>query len=312
MRLEYPAPATVSRAASRYLSELAHAQAAFRYPRLADDVAGEPLCRLGGYGDGLTTVSARDSQLPWRALRGVLAFRLSQFLQAGLMDPELAYRKRLVCEPVVPHQGPETIHTVTVTGAGQIVGYAALAGSADPVPLPVGSPARARFPAEIAHGVDLLASFAAPGLTTHNAYEVKRFARERSMARGPQRDRVAWHLILALYKTAVSLGEVRLILGDSGERGALRYLRLVGFEPVVVEGTVPRLPHSELMWPSYEVPAGKRAKPFAAAVTSELAEFMAAIEAGLAGAGAQAQARAISRLIELHRSRGSREGAWAA
>lgn len=305
-------PTEARGAAERYVRNLIRMHAELRHPGLADAVQGEPLCRLDGYGDGLTTVSVRESQLPEPFLRGVLGFRLAQFLQAGLMDPALVYQQGLVHEPVILSKGPETIHTITVTDSGRIVGYIALVGSADATPLPLDSPVRARFPAEVAHDVDLLASYASSGWTSHNAYEVKRFVREQSMPRGAQRDRVPWHLILAIGKIGLRLGHIHVVLGDSSERGALRHLRLVGFDLVVVEGTNPCLPRSELMWPSYDFPPEKLAKPFAGAVPHDLAEFMEAIESGLADVGAEAQRKAVSRLIELHQSRGTLQEVQAA
>ena len=305
-------PPAAGGAAERYVRELGRTHAARRYPGLAGAVQGEPLCRLDGYGDGLTTVSFRESQLPGPFFRGVLGFRLTQFLQLGLMDPDLVYQQGLVHEPVIPSKGPETIHTVTVTDSGQIVGYIGLVGSDDAAPLPLDSAARARFPAEVAHDVDLLASHAASGRTSHNAYEVKRFVRERSMPRGAQSDRVPWHLILAIGTVGLRLEEIHVVLGDSGERGALRHLRLLGFDLVVVEGTQPRLPRSELMWPSYEFPREKLAKPFVGALPHDLAEYMKAIESGLADDDTESRRMAIVRLMELHRSRETQKRLQAA
>jgi hypothetical protein len=294
--------------AQRHAERLIREHSALRYPGLVEALAGAPLVLLAGYGDGLTTVSVRESQLPEAYLRAVLGFRLAQFLHTGLMDPELVYRRGLVHEPVLAATGPETIHTITLTESGQIVGYIALVGSSDPAPLALEDPRRRPFPAEEAHMVELLSPFAEPGRTSHNAYEVKRFVRDRSMPRGMQRDRVPWHLILAIGKVGLSHHEIELVLGDSGERGALRHLRLVGFELEVIEGTNPRLPRSELMWPSYELPRERLAKPFAGLVPGDLDEYMKAIESALVELDAEAsQRKAVARLVELHRSRGTLE-----
>jgi hypothetical protein len=294
-RLAAPGPA------EGYARNLMRWHSGLLYPGLVDAVGPDALCRLGGYGDGLTTVSVRESALPEPFLRGVLGFRLAQFLQAGLMDPDLVYQRRLVCEPVTPAAGPETVHTITVTDAGQIVGYIGLVGSADPVPQPLDSPARAWFPAEVAHDVNLLAPFAAPGRTSHHAYEIKRFVRDCSMPRGTVRDRVPWHLMLAVQRAALRLAGVQVVLGDSSERGALRHLRLLGFEPTVIEGTRPRLPRSELMWPSYEFPPSRLAKPFACTVPGDLAWFMDLVESSLAAGDSQAQRAAVAQLIDRRR-----------
>jgi hypothetical protein len=119
-------------------------------------------------------------------------------------------------------------------------------------------------------------------LTSHNAYEVKRFVRCRTLPRGAQSDRVPWHLILCLGRmgqqpAATGSGQdFRILLGDSREDGALRHFRLIGFDPFVVDDTHPALAHTELMWPSYEQP--RLAKPFAAVVPAGLAGYLDVIE----------------------------------
>lgn len=279
-----------------------HDKLSFR--RLPDSIEGDPLFRLDGHDDGLTTLSVRQSQLPERYLRAVMGFRLAQFLQMGWMDPELAYRRALYHEPVTVAAGPETIHTVTLTDTGRIAGYVALVGSPDPVALPLDAPQRELFPAEAAHHVDLVTGFAAPGRDTHQVYEIKRFVRALSMVRGVQRDRVPWHLILAIGRSSLALeGQIKMVVGDSRENGALRHLRLLGFDPFVVEGTAPCLPRSELMWPSYEQP--ELAKPFIASVPRKLVDYMAAIEAALLrDAAADWRREAIAHLMALHRAAG--------
>ena len=69
-----------------------------------------------------------------------------------------------------------------------------------------------------------------------------------------------------------------MIVGDSTESGALRHLRLVGFDLTVVEDTRPSLPRTELMWPSYA--KEELAKPWAGRV-HDLTDYLEAIEAGL-------------------------------
>jgi hypothetical protein len=297
--------------ALRYAAKLVRLHQAQTYPGLADAVQGEPLCRLDGYGDGLTTVSFHQSQLPEDLLRGVLGFRLAQFLQTGLIDPELVHRRALSHEPIVAASGPETIHTVTLDESGRIVGYVAMVGSPDPRPLPLNAPGRGRFPAEIAHRVDLLSGLAMPGLTTHHAYEIKRFVRSTSMPRGAQRDRVPWHLIRAVGGVTLARGsKVRIVLGDSGERGALRHLRLVGLDLEVVEGTSPELAPTELMWVSYHLPSERRAKPFVGVVPADAAEFVSSIETSLAAPHEPSwQRQAVERLIALNQATG-RRFAW--
>jgi hypothetical protein len=288
--------------ARRFADGLIRLHGDVAYPGLVDAVRGAPLWRLDDFGDGLTTVSFRQGQLPERYLRAILGFRLAQFLQTGLIDPELTHRRVLFHEPIVEAPGPDTIHTVTVTDSGRIVGYIAMVGSPDPAPLPLDAPGRGRFPAEVAHDVDLLADLAAPGRTTHGAYEIKRFVRDRGMPRGAQRDRVPWHLILAVGRvTLARRDEIQVLLGDSGERGALRHLRLMGVEVRVVEGTTPALPRTELMWPSYLLPAERRAKPFVATVPDGADAYVDAVELALRiVTDGHWQQHAVAKLMELH------------
>lgn len=114
-----PAPS----AAKRFAQELVRLHGTLTYRGLIDALQGEPLCHFDNYDDGLTTATFRQRQLPERYLRGVLGFRLAQFLQVGLIDPELIYRSAMFHEPLVEATGPDTIHTVTLTKTGQIVGY---------------------------------------------------------------------------------------------------------------------------------------------------------------------------------------------
>jgi hypothetical protein len=286
-----------SSAGRRFGEEIVRLHTRMTFRGLPDAIDGDPIVRLDGFGDGLTTIAVRESQLPARYLRGVMGFRLAQFLHMGWMDPEIAYRRGLYHEPLAPSAGPETIHALTLTAAGRIAGYIAYVGSPDAVGVPLDAPERGPFAAEVAHHVELLSGFAAPGRTSHDVYEVKRFVRDRFMERGPVSDRVAWHLLLGLGRCALEL-EVQVVCGDSRENGALRHLRLVGFDPLVIDGTRPSLPRDQLMWPSYEQP--QLAKPFAATVPADFAGYMDAIESVLAlECGPGWQRAAVGRFLAL-------------
>jgi hypothetical protein len=296
------------RSAQSWTDHLTARQVAKRFPGFVDAVRGGPLCRIDGHDDGLCTVAFRQRQLPERYLRGLLGFRLSQFLQAGLMDPQLVWQRAITHEPVGDCPGQDTVHVVTLrTGgldAGQIVGCVALVGSADAEPRSLTWPHRRRFPAEVAHDVDLLAPFAAQGWTTHQAYEIKRFVREVAMERGAQRSRVPWHLILGVGWTVRALGDgIQILLGDSGEWGALRHLRALGLDLLTIEGTTPSLPRTELMWRSYLLPEERRAKPFVAPIPADNAAICDAIEAGLRVQGTGWTQSMLARLFAVHQAR---------
>ena len=288
----------------RYVADIVGLHARLTYAGLEDAIEGEPLTRVAGYGDGLTTLSVRQSQVPERYMKGILGFRLAQFLLTDLMDRDLAAQRALWHEPIVEAQGPDTVHTITLTDTGKLVGYLGFVGAPDPEPMPLDSPDRLPFPAEDAHHVELLSQYAQPGLTSHHAWEIKRFIRDRAMPRGLQRDRVPWHLILSLARTAVASDEMRLILGDATETGAIRHLTAMGFELAVVEGTEPSLSRDQLMWPSYELPRERRAKPWSALIRDDLCRYADAVEEGLLhDRDGDWQGRAIERLVELHKAR---------
>lgn len=264
----------------RFVAEIVQLHERLNWRGLPDAIDGEPLVRLEGFGDGLTTVCVHQSQIPDRYLKGIFGFRLAQFLQLGWMDAELAAARTLFHEPFAPSSGVDTVHAITLDDAGRLVGYISMVGSADPAPLTLDDPTRALFPAEVAHHVDLCGQFTAPGITTHDVSEIKRFVRRKGMARGLQRDRVPWHLILAIGRRNQTVARpFRLVLGDSTESGALRHLRLVGFDLVVMEDTHPNVAKSELMWPSYE--KADLAKPWIGPVHEDLVDYMDAIESGL-------------------------------
>jgi hypothetical protein len=290
--------------AHRYATDIVRLHDRLSWRGLPDAIVGDPLVRLDRYGDGLTTVSMREGQLPDRYLKGILGFRLAQFVQLGWMDRRIVHERRLFHEPLTPKAGPETIHTVTLDDRGRLVGYIAMVGSDDPSPVPLDQPDRVPFPAESAHRVELLAGFAAPGLTTHHVYEIKRFVRARGMERGLQRERVPWHLILAIGRANLATGGlIKVVVGDSTESGALRHLRLVGFDLTVHEDTRPSLPRTELMWPSYE--KEELAKPWVGHVPADLGSYLDAIEAGLdSDPNGDWQALGAARVLALHQAAG--------
>lgn len=302
-------PGAEAGAEQRFLADLIQLHADLRYPGLPDAIEGPPLCLLEGYDDGLLTLSFRESQVPERYVRGILGFRLAQFIQTDLMDRSLVYRRALFHEPIPRHAGPDPIHTVTLTESGKIVGYISLVGSEDPEPLSLDAPNRALFPAEAAHKVELLSRYAGPDRTTHQVREIKRFIRDRAMEPGMQKDRVPWHLILAIGRVGVALGrDVQVIVGDSSERGALRHLRLIGFDFVVIEDAQPSLPRTELMWPSYLLPRDRLAKPFSALVHADLPAYMDIIDDALRDVRDEAwQLTALRRLNNVRRESGLHE-----
>ncbi len=259
-----------------YLNALVARSRGERRPDLVKLLEQRALFVVDCTGDGLRTVVVRSQDLDGEAEDLVYRFRLAEFLRIGLMDVGLARREAMQREPL----DGSSVHALTFDAGGRLLGYLALVGSYDPVPLALDDPGRALFPVEVAHHVDLVSRFATPALDTHGVHEIKRFVRAGGIPPGTLRDRVPWHLILGLGRTVVALRNADLLIGDSREGGALRHFRLLGFDPLVLQDTVPSLPRTALMWPSYELET--TARPFAGLLPDDVPERLDQIEASLA------------------------------
>lgn len=259
--------------ALRYVADIIELHERLSYRRLPAEIAGPPLYYAEDAQSGLLTLTARDSQFPARYLRGILGFRLAQYLRLSWISADLVYRTAAFHEPLPRAGETESIHTVTLCSrTGRIRGYVGLSCSSDAVSMPLDSARRTLFPTEAAHGVDLLGPYARPGLGTHQVFELKRFLRDQSMPLGIQRDRVPWHLMLGMGEAMIQLGDaIGMVLGDAKEHVALRHLRLAGFDLHVVEDTSPSLPPSDPLAPIYH--QGVVAKPFVAPVPADLAWY---------------------------------------
>ena len=105
-------------------------------------------------GDGLVTLSVPTRHLPHRYLIGLQGFRLAQYLQLGWACSSVAYRQAIFCEPVgVAHADDQ--HIITMNPTGRILGYVSLATNGDDESRDLFDPARAAFPVEEAHGVNI-------------------------------------------------------------------------------------------------------------------------------------------------------------
>lgn len=194
-------------AAQRYVEDIIKLHDRISVGNLRDALAGDPIHVLEP-GDGSLTISVRESQVPDRYPRLLLGFRLTQYARIGWINPEFIFRRALFHEQ--RRAAGETTHTVCLcTATGKIRGYISLSGSEDPQPLALDSPSRSRFPVEIAHGIDLLTPYSAPGWTTHDVFEGKRFIRDYAMPPGPLATRVPWHVLLGFGRTLVHLGGTR-------------------------------------------------------------------------------------------------------
>ena len=75
-----------------------HGRLSFR--QLPDAIVGDPLYLSEDFGDGLVTITFSDGQIPARYMKGVLGFRLAQYLKLAAKSPSLASNSRsssIVC-----------------------------------------------------------------------------------------------------------------------------------------------------------------------------------------------------------------------
>ncbi|WP_189263619.1 hypothetical protein [Streptomyces fuscichromogenes] len=294
--------------ARRYARDIIGLHDRLSYRRLPTEFRGDPLSLVEDPHSALVTVTGRDSQFPSRYLKGLLGFRLAQYLRLNWISADAVHRTAAFHEPL-PHSPVENIHTVTLCArSGKIRGYVGLACSADTESLPLDSARRTPFPTEAAHGIDLLGRYARPGLGTHQAFEFKRFLRDQTMPRDEQYTRVPWHLMLGVGEALLGLGDgVRVVLGDAKEHVALRHLRLVGFDLHVVDGTSPRLSASDPMAPIYRQTVV--AKPFAAPVPADIGWYRDVVRSYLDGTSELASWQAvITTLAARRRQPGHRSG----
>ncbi len=212
-------------------------------------------------GDGLVTLSVPTRHLPHRYLIGLQGFRLAQYLQLGWACSTVAYRQAIFCEPIgVAHADDE--HIITMSPTGRILGYVSLATNGDEESRDLFDPARAAFPVEEAHGVNIF-DHVAPleGVGTHEVRELKRFVHSRTLTDKTQRLRVTLELLHGLGEAVkASTPAVRTLIGDVEEHVALRHLLMAGLEVQLVEGTAPRLTDDDLLAHAYTERAS--VKPF--------------------------------------------------
>lgn len=230
---------------------------------------------------GLLTLGLRTDQLGDRHLLGLQGFRLAQYLQLGWVCEDVIASRGMFCEPT---QGlrDDDLHMVTMSESGEILGYLGLVGTEDVTPLELRDPARAPFPVEKAHGINLFDVVdAGDAMTTDQVRELKRFVHRRSMTDRGLRLRVTLELLLAAGTLVLGLPTTRLVVGDVEEHVALRHLMMVGLRIRLIEGTQPQLTERDYLHLAYE----KRAtvKPFVAEVPAadEIAARMRRLDAVL-------------------------------
>jgi hypothetical protein len=220
---------------------------------LVDDVDDDLALHKADHGHGLVTLAAPTRALDDRRLLGISGFRLAEYLRAGLASERVVYERSLFCEPAHAIH-PDDVHVITVDRTtGKILGYVALAHTRQAGPTTMAHPERVLFPCEEAHGMrlDTLAPRLS-GVPVHRVREIKRLVRAHSLTDRIRQMRVTLELLAGIAGCVRSMPEPpQLFVGDVEQHVALRHLVLLGLDVVLLEGTTPRLPHSNVMYPMY-------------------------------------------------------------
>lgn len=268
----------------RYAADIVAMHERMSYRRLLEYLPQGDLPHLAVRGDGLVTVAATTEQLPHRYLLGLQGFRLAQYLQLGWACEEALHRSAGFCEPLQSLH-PDDVHVLTLSGrTGRILGYLSLTTSEDSDPRPLLASDRARFPVELAHGINVFDRVPAPQeVRTDQVRELKRFVHSRTLTDRAQRLRVTLELLLGAGRTLVAVEPVvRVLVGDVEEKVALRHLLLAGLDVHLIEDTRPWLPDDDLLHLAYT--RRGEVKPFVAHVPDrgDLLERIELLETTLA------------------------------
>lgn len=242
--------------------------------------------------DGLVTLGLRTDQLDHRHLLALQGFRLAQYLKLGWICEDLIAARGMYCEPCHGVRNDD-LHMVTVSPAGDILGFLGLVGSADPDGVSLHDPGRWQFPVERAHGISLAEHTRGEVVYSHEVRELKRFVHRRSMTDRDLRLRVSLELLLAAAHLFLQLPSTRYVVGDVEEQVALRHLVMVGLEVRLLEGTSPQLVGRDYLHPAYTMRTG--VKPFVAAVPdlAGIATRAQQLECALSSPTALAAARSM-------------------
>jgi hypothetical protein len=267
----------------RFTQDIIAMQDELSYRRLIDHLPVADLPHLAVRGDGLVTVGVRTEQLPYRYVLGMQGFRLAQYLKLGWACEQTAHGSALFCEPVCALH-PDDVHIMTLNGqTGRILGYVSLTTSGDPQPRHPMAADRARFPVEMAHGINVFDHVPAlDGVLTNQVRELKRFVHSRTLTDKAQRLRVTLELLLGAGRALTRIEPtVRTVVGDVEEKVALRHLLLAGLDVQLIEQTRPHLPNTDLLHLAYT--RRGEVKPFVAHIPNadELQQRIGLLEATL-------------------------------
>ncbi len=269
-------------AAVRYAADVVSLHRNLSFRGLLGQVAPHHLLHLEQRGDGQATLAIRTRDLPHRYLLGLQGFRLSQYVQLGWICEETIYSSAMFAEPA-HGASPDDVHVICLNAVGTIQGYLCLTATGDESPLELLDPARAPFPVESAHRINLFEHVSGlPGVRSDQVREVKRFVHSRTLVDRTQRLRVTMELLYGMGRVLAEVQpSVRTLVGDLEEKVALRHLMLAGLDVQLVEGTVPTLTERDLMHHRYHV--SDAVKPFVAHLPPDevVAERLAALAATL-------------------------------
>ncbi|MDT0329875.1 hypothetical protein [Nocardiopsis lambiniae] len=200
------------------LERVAAAGTDVNFARVERSLMGEPVY-LGVGLDGSLTMTVRGDHLPTRYRLALGAFRFSQYLRLGWMDPaRAAAGGRYIDRPA--HDPRRDLHTLVVDRSdGTLVGYVGLS-----------QPERFGLEADYAVRVDV---DLAPGTERRRLWEAKRLVRRVGMGHGQLARNAPWWALLALTRAVTGLregGELAAMIGDGAPDGSPAMLSLLDYD----------------------------------------------------------------------------------
>jgi hypothetical protein len=234
--------ATNNPAVEAYIGKLLDRSAALRLPDLFGSEHPEALYRVRDR-HGISVIALYTPRLSDDQLRGILLYRLVQYMLADQLDPKLIFEHGLECEPA-SNVSPRDIHVVAGTQAGEILCYFTIEClSQAPEGATLGATQRPLFPVEkvFGHGV-YGRTRVLPDLLVKRVRELGRFAKNHQydslnelIIRGP----VELSLAVLRLLSGSLMQEIDACVGDIEVRVVKKNLDFFHVPTVLVRGVVP-------------------------------------------------------------------------
>jgi cyclic nucleotide-binding protein len=273
-----------------YVGELITRAAEARLPQLFSDTR-DAIYRLER--NGVTVLAVPTPALSEAELKGIMAYRLAQYLVVHFVDARMIYEAQMEHEPIAK-VAPNDIHFLAgSTETGEILCYATLEGGPEFQPgATLRTLDRPLFPAEQVHGWGIFNHLMIlPDLPLNRIRELGRFVKNQRLhtfdllgIRGPV------EIGVALFKTLAGplRMEVEALVGDLEEGVARQNLDFFHVPLVVIHGTVPYEADASYFFPRYQYSTVFPFAHLAADAGQDMSMRLAHVEEALALEGKKA------------------------